>query len=44
MSIIEPLLTPDNDRFVVLPVKYPDLFDMYKKAVSCFWCICEIKF
>jgi ribonucleotide reductase beta subunit family protein with ferritin-like domain len=33
----EPLLTPDDDRFVVLPVKYPDLYDMYKKAVSCFW-------
>jgi len=42
MSIIEPLLTPDNDRFVVLPVKYPDLFDMYKKAVSCFWVAEEV--
>jgi len=33
----EPLLTPDDDRFVVLPVKYQDLYEMYKKAVSCFW-------
>jgi len=28
---------PDDDRFVVLPVKYPDLYAMYKKAVACFW-------
>ena len=33
----EPLLIPDEKRFVVLPVKYEDLFEMYKKAVSCFW-------
>lgn len=33
----EPLLTPDDKRFVVLPVLYPDLMSMYKKAVSCFW-------
>jgi len=33
----EPLLTPDDERFVVLPVKYNDLYKMYKNAVSCFW-------
>lgn len=33
----EPLLTPDDKRFVVLPVVYQDLYDMYKKAVACFW-------
>lgn len=33
----EPLLTPDDSRFVVLPVKYPDLYALYKKAVACFW-------
>lgn len=33
----EPLLIPDDKRFVVLPVVYQDLFEMYKKAVSCFW-------
>ena len=27
----EPLLEPDDKRFVVLPVKYQDLYDMYKK-------------
>jgi len=33
----EPLLTPDDSRFVILPVKYEDLYNMYKNAVSCFW-------
>lgn len=33
----EPLLTLDDTRFVILPVKYPDLYEMYKKAVACFW-------
>jgi hypothetical protein len=33
----EPLLIPDDDRFVVLPVKYQDLYQMYKSAVACFW-------
>jgi ribonucleoside-diphosphate reductase subunit M2 len=38
----EPLLTPDDDRFVVLPVKYNDLYKMYKNAVSCFWVAEEV--
>ena len=38
----EPLLTPDDERFVVLPVKYNDLYKMYKTAVSCFWVAEEI--
>jgi ribonucleotide reductase beta subunit family protein with ferritin-like domain len=33
----EPLLTPDDKRFVILPVEHADLYEMYKKAVSCFW-------
>jgi ribonucleoside-diphosphate reductase subunit M2 len=33
----EPLLQPDDSRFVILPVKYPDLYALYKKAVSSFW-------
>ena len=33
----EPLLIPDDSRFVILPVKYEDLYKMYKNAVSCFW-------
>lgn len=38
----EPLLTPDDERFVVLPVKYNDLYDLYKKAVACFWVAEEV--
>jgi len=38
----EPLLTPDDDRFVVLPVKYKDLYEMYKKSVACFWVAEEV--
>jgi ribonucleoside-diphosphate reductase subunit M2 len=38
----EPLLEPDDARFVVLPVKYPDLFALYKKAISSFWVTEEI--
>jgi ribonucleotide reductase beta subunit family protein with ferritin-like domain len=33
----EPLLEPDDKRFSVLPVKYQDLYKMYKNAISCFW-------
>lgn len=38
----EPLLTPDDKRFVVLPVMYQDLYEMYKKAVACFWTAEEV--
>ena len=39
---IEPLLIPDDTRFVVLPVKYQDLYQMYKNAVACFWTAEEV--
>lgn len=34
---IEPLLIPDDNRFVMFPIKYQDIWDMYKKQVDCFW-------
>jgi ribonucleoside-diphosphate reductase subunit M2 len=34
---VEPLLTPDDNRFVMFPIKYNDIWDMYKKQVECFW-------
>jgi len=34
---IEPLLAPDDNRFVMFPIKYQDIWDMYKKQVDCFW-------
>lgn len=33
---IEPLLQDDN-RFVMFPIKYNDVWEMYKKAVESFW-------
>lgn len=33
----EPLLTPDNKRFVMFPIQYPDIWNMYIKHVDCFW-------
>ena len=39
---MEPLLTPDDKRFVVLPVQYEDLYKMYKNAVASFWVAEEV--
>jgi len=34
---IEPLLAPDDNRFVMFPIKHNDIWDMYQKQVDCFW-------
>ena len=33
----EPLLTPDDTRFVMFPIQHNDIWNMYKKHVDCFW-------
>jgi ribonucleoside-diphosphate reductase subunit M2 len=33
----EPLLAPDDNRFVMFPIKHDDIWKMYKKQVDCFW-------
>jgi ribonucleoside-diphosphate reductase subunit M2 len=33
----EPLLAPDDNRFVMFPIKYDDIWQMYKKQIDCFW-------
>ena len=33
----EPLLAPYDNRFVMFPIKYQDIWEMYKKQVDCFW-------
>jgi ribonucleotide reductase beta subunit family protein with ferritin-like domain len=33
----EPILREDGSRFTAFPVKYPHLYDFYKKQVACFW-------
>lgn len=34
---METLLIPDDSRFVMFPIKYDDIWQMYKKQVDCFW-------
>jgi ribonucleoside-diphosphate reductase subunit M2 len=31
------LLTPDDNRFVMFPIKCDDIWKMYKKQMDCFW-------
>jgi ribonucleoside-diphosphate reductase subunit M2 len=33
----EILLAPDDNRFVMFPIKHQDVWEMYKKQVDCFW-------
>lgn len=34
---VEPVLDPNEDRFVVFPIKYPDLWAKYKQHMAVFW-------
>ena len=36
-TIIEPLLTEDDNRFVMFPIKDDLIWKMYKKQMDCFW-------
>jgi ribonucleotide reductase beta subunit family protein with ferritin-like domain len=36
-TIVEPLLTPNDNRFVMFPIQEQSIWDMYKKQVDCFW-------
>jgi ribonucleoside-diphosphate reductase subunit M2 len=36
-NIMEPILTPDDNRFVMFPIQHDDIWKMYKKQVDCFW-------
>jgi len=39
---MDPILTPSNSRFTTFPIRYPDLWELYKKAISSFWTVEEI--
>ncbi|AFN83160.1 ribonucleoside-diphosphate reductase small subunit [Encephalitozoon romaleae SJ-2008] len=39
---IEPLLNPEEERFVLFPIKYDDIWALYKKAESSFWTVEEV--
>lgn len=34
---LEPLLAPDDNRFVMFPIKHQDIWEMYQKQIDCFW-------
>jgi ribonucleoside-diphosphate reductase subunit M2 len=38
----EPLLKPSASRFVIFPIKYNDIWMMYKKAEASFWTVEEV--
>jgi len=35
--INEPLLHPDENRYVMFPIQHDDIWKMYKKQLDCFW-------
>ena len=39
---MDPILAPSASRFTTFPIKYPDLWALYKKAISSFWTVEEI--
>lgn len=40
----EPLLLENPDRFVIFPIRYADLWEMYERLVASFWTVNEINF
>lgn len=39
---LEPLLRENPRRFVIFPIQYPDIWQMYKKAEASFWTVEEV--
>jgi ribonucleotide reductase beta subunit family protein with ferritin-like domain len=39
---VEPILQENSNRFVLFPIKYHDIWEMYKKQVASFWTTEEI--
>lgn len=39
---MEKILTPNDQRFVLFPIKYDKIWEMRKKAIECFWTTDEI--
>ncbi|GAB7255584.1 ribonucleotide-diphosphate reductase subunit beta [uncultured Polaribacter sp.] len=42
MSVLEPILQPNDNRFVIFPIQHDDLWEWYKKQQACFWTAEEI--
>ena len=41
-SELDPILHPSTSRFTTFPIRYPDLWALYKKAIGSFWTVEEI--
>jgi len=41
-TAVEPLLDPSQTRYVLFPIKYPDIWHYYKMALSSFWTAEEV--
>jgi ribonucleoside-diphosphate reductase subunit M2 len=44
MDATEDLLTEQKNKYVLFPIQYPDIYEMYKKATSSYWVADEINF
>ncbi|AYV75909.1 MAG: ribonucleoside diphosphate reductase beta subunit [Terrestrivirus sp.] len=42
--VVEPLLDENNEQFTMFPIKYPQLWDMYKAQQNSYWRAEEIDF
>ena len=42
MSVVEPILQENKDRFVIFPIKHQDIWEWYKKQEACIWTAEEI--
>lgn len=42
VPFVEPICRADPSRFVLFPIKHPELWDMYKKAKASFWTVEEV--
>ena len=41
-NALEPILQESDNRFVLFPIQYDKIWQMYKNAVNCFWVTEEI--
>jgi ribonucleoside-diphosphate reductase beta chain len=37
VPVVEPILDPNEDRFVIFPIRYPDIWAKYKQHMAVFW-------
>ena len=40
--VTEPILQPNDNRFVIFPIQHDDLWEWYKKQQACIWTAEEV--